>query len=159
MSLADLFKLPSHVSKRCRFNTHVFENEFARADLHFFGVDHATYSYNLHVFLNNEDADLNSDRTIENGYAGVVPVFGHGGCYGGSGHCCVKHMSRAGDRRRDHPLVKAFKRLTITETLRHVLSGKKTFKVTIVPEITGGSSRCDAVPAKYFDRVTVVTYD
>ena len=46
------------------------------------------------MYLNNPDASPDTDPTPENGYAGSYYIFGHGGCYGGEGHCEVTPRRR-----------------------------------------------------------------
>src|SRR6185436_18305022 len=56
--------------------------ELSRADLVFYGVDHAGPSYEARVFINNPNADADTERVDEQGYAGSFSVFGHNGCFG-----------------------------------------------------------------------------
>ena len=56
--------------------------ELSRADLVFYGVDHAGPSYEARVFINNPKADAETERVDEQGYAGSFAVFGHNGCFG-----------------------------------------------------------------------------
>src|SRR6266480_3079079 len=55
--------------------------EYVRADLEFIGVDHSGASYEGRVYLNNANADANTQPTEMNGYAGSFYIFGHGGCF------------------------------------------------------------------------------
>src|SRR6476646_1543903 len=49
-----------------------------RAELVFGGVDQAGPSFEARVFLNNPNADENTERAAEAGYAGSFHVFGYG---------------------------------------------------------------------------------
>lgn len=159
MGLNEILGIRRLTSKTHHLDVSELENDFTRADLHFSGVDHANYSYRLHVLFNNEKAQLGSELGSVAGYAGTVMIFGHGGCYGGPGHCTVRERNRPADFRRSHPLQKAFKRLNVTEPLRLALKENKTFVLSIVPEIVGGTARCCKPPEHLFEKVNLVTYD
>ena len=77
------------------------QSEFYRADLEFHGIGHATESHTGHVFLNNHDANLDTARTLENGYVGSYHIFGHGGCFGDLGHCDIVKKDRKYDFRAE----------------------------------------------------------
>src|SRR4029453_4290828 len=70
------------------------EGRVTRADLVFSGGDHSEPSSEARVFLNNPTAAASTPRTAEHGYAGRFVVFGHGGCFGGGGHCTVPTQPR-----------------------------------------------------------------
>ena len=74
--------------------------EYVRADLEFIGVEHAGASYEARVYVNNPTADVNTEPTEGNGYAGSFYVFGHGGCFGDAGHCDVWRALRHWRQRR-----------------------------------------------------------
>ena len=112
------------------------EGRFSRADLVFTGVDHSDRSYEVRVFLNNRGATAETPRTAENGYAGRYVVFGHGGCFGGSGHCDVPTEPRGPyDLRPQHPLTPQTKIVTVTDALNRVLDAdpKGLESITLVP--------------------------
>ena len=108
---------------------------FSRADVVFSELDHAQGSYEVRLFLNNPRADATTPRTPEAGYAGRLHVFGHGGCYGDTGHCDVPDRGMdPTDLRGQHPLTPMDTYVTITEQLRRLLdSGGSLQTVTLVP--------------------------
>jgi tyrosinase len=116
------------------------ETAFKRADLVFEGVDHARDSYEVRVFLNNKDADEQTARSPETGYAGRFVVFGHGRCFGEQDHCepaLAAAPAQAIDPSggHQHPLTPETRILTITEPLRRILSapGRRLKTLTFVP--------------------------
>ena len=148
------------VSKPIEFRPSALENTFARADLQLHGLDHSGASYEGRIFLNNAEADVSTPRMEKYGYAGSFHVFGHGTCYGDVGHCEVHGERRSRDLRPSHPLTRAFKRIPITNALRHAIAGSETpVTVTIVPVIQGGDVGCDLVDVLHFERLRLVTYD
>jgi len=114
------------------------DDEVARVDLEFLGLEHAGPSYEGRIFINNLEADQNSPTTKESGYVGSYYVFGHGGCFGGSGHCSIDETERPYDYRSTHPLTPIYKRIEITEFVKSVTDDNYAFTVTIVPVITNG---------------------
>jgi tyrosinase len=107
--------------------------EVTRADLVFYGVDHAGPSYEARVFLDNPDADANTPRDRDSGYAGSFTVFGHGGCYGDEGHCAPGDRQRDEfDRRPPHPLTPQIRSLEITEALKSTSGNRVRVDVVIV---------------------------
>jgi hypothetical protein len=147
------------VSKPIPFDMAKLEKEFSRADLHFHGVDHSGVSYEGRIFLNNPNANHDTTKTPNNGYAGSFHVFGHGGCYGDPGHCVVKKEKREYDNRSAHPLTPAFMRVVITEGLKIVAKNTKEITVTVVPVINGGNDMCDYENVLVFEKISLVTYD
>ena len=86
----------------------VDRSEVVRADLILYGVDHSGPTYEARIFLDNPKATEETPRDAEAGYAGSYTVFGHGGCFGGEGHCALKERySDDFDRRLPHPLTPA----------------------------------------------------
>jgi hypothetical protein len=49
-----------------------------RAELVFRGIEHGDTSYEVRIFFNAPDADGETPRTVDAGYAGHVSVSGHG---------------------------------------------------------------------------------
>jgi hypothetical protein len=131
---------------------------FSRADLEFEGVDHSGVSFEARVFLNNKKADARTSKTAGSGYAGSFHIFGHGGCFGDVGHCDVRGLPRHYDPRPAHALTPARKIVVATEGIRKALRRGKSMSVTVVPIVTGATSRCDFENVLKFDRVSVVTY-
>ena len=108
---------------------------FTRADVVFTGLDHSQGSYEVRLFLNNPDAEATTPRTSEEGYAGRLHVFGHGGCYGDTGHCDVPERGLdPTDLRGQHPLTPMDTYVTITDALRRLLdAGESLQTITLVP--------------------------
>lgn len=132
--------------------------DFSRADIEFEGLDHAGSSYEGRVFLNNPDADGDTEPTEENGYAGSFYIFGHGGCFGDEGHCDVAPRP-AYDPRPPHSLWPTRKVVVATEAIRRAAAAGPTMTLTVVPVIT---STTDNVPEDEevlkFEVVSVITY-
>ena len=76
---------------------------FRRATIEFVKVTPPVSSFIVHMYLDHPDATLETAKTIDEGYAGAVPLFGHGHCLGGPGHCDLPHR-RPGDVRLPHHL-------------------------------------------------------
>ena len=112
------------------------ETTFSRADLVFTGIDHSGLSYEVLVYLNNARANANTPRSIDAGYAGRFVIFGHGDCFGTTGHCDVENTTtNAIDSARRHPMTPKGRILTITDALRRVLSTHEggLESITLVP--------------------------
>ena len=143
------------------------ETSFRRADLVFEGVDHARDSYEVRVFLNNKNADEQTARSPETGYAGRFVVFGHGRCFGEADHCepaLAAAPAQAIDPSggHQHPLTPQTRILTITEPLRRILSspGKRLKTLTFVPISKGPRrERRGLAPGLFkYARVSLRTY-
>jgi hypothetical protein len=108
---------------------------FSRADVVFIGLDHSAGSYEVRLFLNNPEADADTPRSADQGYAGRLHVLGHGGCYGDTGHCDVPQPAADNtDLRSPHPLTPLDTYVTITDQLRQLLdAGASLRTVTLVP--------------------------
>jgi hypothetical protein len=107
---------------------------FTRADVVFTGVDHSTLSYEVRLFFNNPAATADTDRAVEEGYAGRFTIFGHGGCYGDEGHCDIPEPSTdPTDLRAPHPLTPLDTYVTVTEALRLLLARDALRTTTLVP--------------------------
>jgi hypothetical protein len=135
---------------------------FTRADVVFTGVDHSGTSFEVRLFLNNPTATASTPRTAEQGYAGRLTIFGHGGCYGDEGHCEVPALSTdPTDLRPPHPLTPLNTYVTITDALRRVLAeGGELRTVTLVP-VSITPMRKDRKPAPellHFADVSLQTY-
>ncbi|WP_346618361.1 hypothetical protein [Blastococcus montanus] len=132
---------------------------FSRADLVITGVDHSQMSYEVRIFLDNPDATAATPRTAEEGYAGRYTVFGHGGCYGGDGHC---DAPAAGEDLRLAPPPRPYDTyVTVTGALQRILAAGDSLRtVTLVP-VSLPPRRADRGPAPellHFDDVSLQTY-
>jgi hypothetical protein len=151
-----------YVSKEIYFDMTKLENEFNRADIEIVGVDHSSSSYEGRIFLNNPNANQSTDITLENGYVGSYHIFGHGGCFGGMGHCDIPtEPRRNSDYRSSHHLRPQYKRIIITDAFRKLGKNTNKFTITIVPVLYGElqSPQSQTKEMIKFDRVGIVTYD
>lgn len=128
---------------------------YRRADLIFDGVDHSGHSYALRVFFNNPGATENTDLSPQNGYAGSVYVFGHGGCFGDEGHCEVPVGRQPFDLRPPHQLTPATMWLEVTDAVRQAAQREERLVITVVPVLPGEAAKDMPLP---FQRVSLVTY-
>jgi tyrosinase len=132
--------------------------DFQRADIEFHGVDHSGSSYEGRVYINNPDADADTEKTDENGYAGSYFIFGHGGCYGDEGHCDVKPRAPY-DPRPPHDLWPMRKVVICTDAIKRAIQLGTTMTITVVPVV---SATTDKVPEDEelpkFEMVSVISY-
>jgi len=136
------------------------DHRFVRADLEIDGIFHGEASYEGRIFLDNAKADVDTPKTLGQGYAGSFYIFGHGGCLGDPGHCEVnEHKREDFDFRNPHPLTPAFKRITVTEALRQVAKSRKQITITIVPVVTAINKLCDPVNVFRCSGLRIVTYN
>jgi len=138
------------------------ENEFYRADIEIHGVDHSGHSYEGRIFLNNVQADENTQLNEQTGYVGSYHIFGHGGCVGNLGHCDLIPQRKPYDKRPSQDLKPQYKRIVITETLKQMGKDTVKFIITIVPVIYGKDSHLDLSDEKNiikFDKIGIITYD
>jgi hypothetical protein len=118
-------------------------HRLTRVDLEISGIFHGEASYEGRVFLNNPNADQDTPRTLETGYAGSFHIFGHGGCLGDVGHCEPGGHREPFDFRTPHPLTPAKKRINVTQTLQEIAKSSNEATVTVVPVITAANELCD----------------
>lgn len=136
--------------------------ELSRADLVFYGVDHSGPSYEARVFVNNPDANADTERVLDHGYAGSYTVFGHNGCYGDEGHCLPDQRHRdAFDVRAPHPLAPLTLTVIATEAIRRALLEPDTreLAVTVVPVIPDDGFPKSTQDPLRFDYVRLLTYE
>lgn len=100
---------------------HGITEEFRRADLEFYGIDHLRPTFECLVFFNKKNLDEENLNLSKRTYAGNFTVFGHVDCWGGDGHCQDGSHRRRFDHRPSHPMTRAFKRLVVTRALRHAI--------------------------------------
>jgi len=118
---------------------------FKKARLDFHQLKPTITSYEVRLFLNQEQADATTPR-IGSGYAGRLMLFGHGRCHGAPGHCDPNWSARDKyDLRSKHPLRYDSTRYWIditnglTAALKGVASGQsKEVTVTLVVIDAGG---------------------
>lgn len=134
--------------------------DFTRADIVFYGVEHRGPSFVGRVYLNTPDADVDTPRQIDEGYAGSFAIFGHGGCFGDEGHCAVPPEPRDPfDSRPPHGLIPQTQPVDVTDALKRV-EGKE-LTVTVVPVVRGQTEdeaefvRADVL---FFTELRLLTY-
>jgi hypothetical protein len=136
--------------------------ELSRADLVFYGVDHAGPSYEARVFINNPNADADTERVAEQGYAGAFSVFGHNGCFGSEGHCLPdQRTTDVFDVRAPHPLRALTKTVIATDAIRRAVvdSSVQDVSVTVVAVVPDdGFPKSGPEPGR-FDYVRLLTYE
>jgi hypothetical protein len=131
---------------------------FSRADIEFEGLDHSGSSYEGRLFLNNPDADADTETTDENGYAGSYFIFGHGGCFGDEGHCDVAPRPTY-DPRPPHALWPTRKVVVATDAIRRAAGAGSTMTVTVVPIVLATSELvADDEELPKFELMSVITY-
>ena len=136
--------------------------ELSRADLVFYGVDHAARPTRRGVFINNPKADAETERVDEQGYAGSFAVFGHNGCFGDEGHCLPgQRATDEFDLRAPHPLRALTRTLIATDAIRRALIEPAVQEVTVtVVAVTPDDGFPKAGPEPgHFDYVRLLTYE
>lgn len=129
--------------------------DFARADLVFYGVDHSGRSHTVSIFFDTPEADQTTALDAEHGYAGRFTVFGHGGCFGGEGHCDIHaRHSDAFDLRPPHPLIPITIAVTVTDAVRRLHEPQVV--ITLVPVEPGpdGPRASDALQVELLRLIT-----
>lgn len=129
--------------------------QFRNVDFEIGGIRHTGSSYEGLVYINNPDADPDTGKDEEAGYAGSFHVFGHGGCFGAEGHC----DNREDERRRfdNRPLARSIrmkKRVDVSAALRSAAQSGPEIQFTIV------ARTADRDPEGVLDvkRLSIVTY-
>jgi tyrosinase len=144
-----------YVSPPILLPPHTERLEYTRADLVFYRVDHSGRSFEGRVFINLPDADATTPRTHAN-YAGSFHVFGHGGCFGGVGHCDVPTGPRDPfDLRAQHQLTPVVKTIIVTDPLRRLASPTDPSITVTVVATTAGNATNDVLE---FETVRLLTY-
>jgi tyrosinase len=133
------------------------DSNFYRADIEFHGVDHSGPTFEARVFLNNPEADENTPKTLESGYAGSFHIFGHGGCFGDEGHCDVVPR-RIYDPRPAHPLSPARKVVIASEAVRRAMTAGPEVTLTVVPVILSLNDKSETEDVLKFEKAMIVTY-
>jgi tyrosinase len=136
--------------------------ELSRADLVFYGVEHAGPSYEARIFIDNPGADADTERVAEQGYAGAFSVFGHNGCFGAEGHCLPdqRHTDEF-DVRAPHPLRALTKTVIATDAIRRAVvdASVRQVTLTVVPVTPDdGFPKAGPEPGR-FEYVRLLTYE
>ena len=134
----------------------VAREKWIGADLVLYGVDHSGASYEGRVYFNNTKANLDTSRTVEDGYVGSFTIFGHNGCYGDLGHCDINDRpADPFDVRATHPLTPATIVLDVSEALSRTITNR--IIVTIVPAIPGEENKLGS-DVLSLERIRLLTY-
>jgi hypothetical protein len=136
--------------------------ELSRADLVFYGVDHSGPSYEARVFVNRPEADAETERVLDQGYAGSFAVFGHNGCFGDEGHCLPdQRYHDEFDVRAPHPLRPLTMTVIATDAIRRALvePNVQSVTVTVVAVIPDDGFPKSAEQSLRFDYVRLLTYE
>ncbi len=130
--------------------------DYSRADLIFYGVDHAGPSFEARIYFNNPEANPGTARDDVSHYAGSFTVFGHAGCAGDAGHCEVPTGPKDPfDRRPPHALTPQTKTVIVTDALRKMAEPQLT--ITVVP-VRPGPDGAEVVDALTFERFSLLLY-
>ena len=151
-----------YVSKPLRLDVKKLDKKFYRADMEFYGIDHSGPSYEGRVFVNNPHANQKTPTTFKNGYFGSFHIFGHGGCFGDTGHCEVRRERRPYDVRPDHPLTPAYKRIIVTDQLKKMGKSTNEFTVYIVPVLNydgADIAKEDIEAVVKVEKISIVAYN
>jgi hypothetical protein len=134
----------------------VGEGAYTRADLVFYGLDHSGPSFEGRVFFDNPTADPATPLDAEHGYAASFHVFGHGGCFGDTGHCDVPTGPRDPfDLRPPHQLTPITKTVIVTDALGRV--SQETVQVTVIAVVRTPDGRAPAELLQ-FNELRLLTY-
>lgn len=142
------------------FDSQKWQGRIAKASVEFYDIDHSGPSFEGRVFLNNTDANHKTKKTLDNGYAGSIFIFGHGigGCYGDEGHCEVIPRNSVYDLRPSHQLTPGFAVVEITKALQRI-SNVKFVTVTVVPIVTAWNELTDVENILKFKKMSLIVYD
>ncbi|HMH42284.1 MAG TPA: hypothetical protein VK557_02265 [Pyrinomonadaceae bacterium] len=132
--------------------------DYQRADLEFIGVDHSGASYEARVYVNNPNANANTQTTPANGYAGSFYIFGHGGCFGDVGHCDIHPKRDEFDPRPSSPLEPIKKVVVATDAIKTAAAQTSEINVTVVPVILSWTEKSELTDVCKYDHINLVTY-
>jgi hypothetical protein len=93
-------------------------SQLQRADIVVDGVDQAGPSFELRVFVNNPQADAETEPTPDAGYAGSIYVYGYG---------------RAPQESEPRPRIPMTRYVIATDAVRAAATAGPTADVTLVP--------------------------
>ena len=135
-------------------------DDVKRVDVELHRVDQAVPSYEGRIFLDNPDADRDTELTEEQGYLGSFFVFGKVECWGEDEGHCAPASERKFDR-RNPPGRHAKVRVTVPADRARRLAeraGEQT-TVAIVAVTTGRrDARAQAGAVLRFGRLSLITY-
>jgi len=129
---------------------------FAAADLELEDVRHDGPSLSVILYFDNPDVDAEAGEDGD-GYIDQFRVFGHGGCWGGPGHCDTPEGPiHEFDTRPPRPLEPINLTVDCTDALRR-LGDRERVTVTALVHSQGEEERDDGLLR--FSRLCLVTYD
>lgn len=129
--------------------------EFDRADLAFYGLDHSGASYEGRIFIGAKRGLKHGAGIDDPAYAGSFYIFGHDRCHGDEGHCDVPTEREPFDFRFPHHLSRGATTITVTERIQRLIEeGKEDAKVTVLAYGPEDS----AIEALDFTRLRLLTY-
>jgi tyrosinase len=107
--------------------------DFTKAEVRLHWVPQLDRSCFIRVFLNLPGADASTGITDNPHYAGYMAVFGHGGCYGGPGHCDLPPArARSFDvRPRNHNTPRNH-RVDVTAAAKELLKTADSLQITLL---------------------------
>jgi len=132
--------------------------DWGSAELIVYGVDHSGPSYEVRVFVDAPDADVDTPLELNAGYAGCFTVFGHGGCFGDEDHCNpADRFTDEFDVRLPHQSLPQMKVVDVTEVVRRAAGDAVQLTLVAVEpdEDSDGPRPSDAFGA---EELRLVTY-
>lgn len=144
-----------YTSKSIALSSAMRKGEFKHAILEFHKVDHSGASFQARVFFNNSRASKDTPMTLEKGYAGKFHIFGHGRCWGDTGHCHVQQTPRPFDNRSPHPLTPREVRVEVTDALKRVAQKESKLVITVVPVIYATLEKGEKQDCFHFSGLTL----
>lgn len=107
-----------------KFSIDSFPEQFRQARLELHNLHKTAESYEIRVFTNSPNCDVETERTGNANYAGSLFLFGHGGCWGAPGHCDLPKTPRDKfDHRSEHHLTPYNTFIDVTGGVRAALAG------------------------------------
>ncbi len=120
-----------------RFSPAKVGKAFDSAELQLRNLHFPEESYEVRVFVNDPQANLETSVSGNDHYAGSLNIFGHGECYGAPGHCDPVPRE-PGDLREEHHLTPVDRSIDLTPALRLAGPEKGGVSVTLVVCDTDG---------------------
>jgi hypothetical protein len=131
------------------------EVPFAEASLEFEDLRHDGPSFSVYLYFDNPDVDAEAGEAGER-FAGSFLVFGHGDCWGDTGHCDLPEGPiHEFDDRSPHPLTPINLAVDCTEALRGLGDVEETTVTALAYSIDPEKKE----EVLKFGRLTLVTYD
>lgn len=128
--------------------------EFKRADLVFYDVDHSGPTFEGRIFIGR--GGLKHGVGVDHpAYAGSLYIFGHGSCHGDPGHCDLPEDRDPFDYRLPHHLEPSAHAVTVTDSIKRLVAEKKSeAKVAVFTHAPTG----EPLKALDFTHLRLLTY-